>query len=313
MNTIEWLGQNGFADVIDKIRTQERKWGRAGKGTRKSWPKVLAGLPDGRACTVDGVEYPIIDEFRERAGLRPRAQVNGLNKAVPTTSIDTQYERSVMLPISVLNPATFNPGVRITDSAVRGLMHEIQQHGILAEMHVVHRPDVGYVFTLADGHRRHRCAQDLGIREVRVRLYNGPDHTPPLIWERVNSGVRPIKGAEWLCAWSDSKHEVHPPHDVMAKINRCLEIFGGEKEVRRCLIDSGIAPNIGTEIDRVNNIAKGYPKLNHHPTLKAIGEWMAKHKAQDECGSLLKSTLPPATIRKGIQKICNAIAGDKKL
>ena len=66
MNIKEWLLQNNYDDVLKKINTVEKRWGKKATKTRRNWGDVLAGHKDGSSKTIEGVEFPVLCAARKR-------------------------------------------------------------------------------------------------------------------------------------------------------------------------------------------------------------------------------------------------------
>jgi len=125
-----------------------------------------------------------------------------------------------------------NPGqpqTRYNDASYQRLKRDIAEHGI-------HDPlDVHPDGTLEDGHRRWKCAQELGIEEVPVIVTNSED------WMvRSNETRRQMRGTEYLQSYLQGRGL---PTTTAGRQIRYLEDLGGTALLQR-LTDEGISPSV---------------------------------------------------------------------
>lgn len=66
-----WLAENGYDDVLAKMRKIVDGWKKRRLKTRRNWWEVLAGDAKGRPRAVAGEMFPIIAAIRKRQGLDP--------------------------------------------------------------------------------------------------------------------------------------------------------------------------------------------------------------------------------------------------
>lgn len=71
MSAVEWLRENRYHQIADRIGELEAAWKAAGKSTRRDWWQVLAGDKAGNPRTVGGDPWPVLAAAREREGLPP--------------------------------------------------------------------------------------------------------------------------------------------------------------------------------------------------------------------------------------------------
>lgn len=200
----------------------------------------------------------------------------------------------MMLDVTSINPAVFNPGVRTQQRKLTELKALVEVHGILQPVHVVHRPPA-LIYTLADGHRRVEVAKQLGITKVLARVHtNG---TPEELWVTLNKATRKISAFEWMCAWLDSNGKVRGSGSVMATITAALAAFETKDNMRRWLVDTQTSPGIVRQIEQVSRMFVHYKSLQPYPSLKQIGIWMIRHHAQHPTRTYLEAPNPGATTK----------------
>lgn len=60
MSTKNWLGQNGYGDILALISEVEAGWRLEGVSTRRNWWDILSGGHDGSPRSVSGVTFPVL-------------------------------------------------------------------------------------------------------------------------------------------------------------------------------------------------------------------------------------------------------------
>ena len=63
----KWL-KDDYPDYLELINRTEAGWKATGRGTRRNWWDVLAGLRDGTPVVIDGQQFPVLRTARERKG-----------------------------------------------------------------------------------------------------------------------------------------------------------------------------------------------------------------------------------------------------
>lgn len=62
----DWLIQNGYPDVAQKIDRAMAKWDKKDTGTRRNWWDVLAGTKAGKPRRIEGIVFPVLRAARLR-------------------------------------------------------------------------------------------------------------------------------------------------------------------------------------------------------------------------------------------------------
>ena len=68
MTTREWLGQNGYEDVVELIDEVMAALAARGSRERRNWWDVLAGGRNGKPSVVAGREFPVLRVAQARQG-----------------------------------------------------------------------------------------------------------------------------------------------------------------------------------------------------------------------------------------------------
>lgn len=66
----EWLLENGYQDIAERIDEVIDKWKAEGKQTRRNWWEVLAGDKHGNPRIVEGRSFPVLRAAQIRQGVR---------------------------------------------------------------------------------------------------------------------------------------------------------------------------------------------------------------------------------------------------
>ena len=217
---------------------------------------------------------------------------------------------TVLLDVALLNTAEFNPSVRTSDSAIAALREEIRKDGILNALHALHCPPK-YRYLLVDGHRRLRCAHDLGIEKVEVKLHTDPKQNPAFLFCKLNKATRSIKSFEWMCTWYETEGLIvrEKPPQILENIHLCLEFFRGRNGIRY-LIDKKKSPSICHYIVTVRQILERFQRqLGPVPDNTTIGHWVADHNLQAKMGQL---SVDQATVRQA-RKLYKRIRANKPI
>lgn len=68
MTTREWLGRNGYGDVVELIDEVMAVLAARGSKERRNWWDVLAGKKNGKPSVVAGREFPVLRVAQMRQG-----------------------------------------------------------------------------------------------------------------------------------------------------------------------------------------------------------------------------------------------------
>lgn len=221
---------------------------------------------------------------------------------------------STVLDVSLLNPAAFNPPIRTEGRALAKLKESIEHDGVLKEIDVIHIPPK-YIYTIADGHRRHEISRQLGLKTIRVRLYS--EGTPEELWAKLNNN-RKINAAEWMWSWMMSNGDVIPSSSILREIETCVELFGSKEEMRKYLMDGKrmISPGICNQILGVCWLLENNKnKLGTIPTRTDVSRWMAVKNQQYESRKFVEIARH-SDAKKGLKlarKLRNAIKRNQEV
>ena len=68
MTCRQWLCENDYEDVADLIDQAMAKMTARGSKQRRNWWDILSGVKDGKACIVEGIEFPVLRVAQVRQG-----------------------------------------------------------------------------------------------------------------------------------------------------------------------------------------------------------------------------------------------------
>lgn len=105
-------------------------------------------------------------------GVYEEFEADAMSEA-PTTAVPPVADPTrATLPVNLIDPNPFQPRRTFDPLELAGLVHSIQQHGVLQP--IVARK-VGERFQLVAGERRLRAAQEAGLSEVPARVIEADD------------------------------------------------------------------------------------------------------------------------------------------
>jgi len=190
--------------------------------------------------------------------------------------------------IGIVHPAPFNPPMRTSSRALRGLLDDIRKHGITAPIPAIERADGHYV--IADGHRRYSCAVILGMKHVPIRVSDSGISALAEEWARLNKETLKMSALSWMEAYVSSGETMadYVPTAILGSIRECKIIFGGLDGLRY-LIDRRTAPSICRTIRSVHTILSDLPKC---PSKREIGRWMVESHSYGTMNQIVSGRVP---------------------
>lgn len=191
-----------------------------------------------------------------------------------------------MVPVDDIKISPFNPLPRTEPAALRDLLMQIRDVGIMSPLMVA---DDGY---LADGHRRLACAKILGITHVPVRRVVG---TAAEWYHRLNDGGRPLTGKEWAESVArglpiESVARRHRPD--IAQLYSLL----GEEDFRDLFANRRVAPHILSIAKRIGV----YIDDSSGEMLRAIVLWLEKHNSQKMARDAMDGEINPYDLMRAV-------------
>lgn len=189
-----------------------------------------------------------------------------------------------------LKPSDFNPADRTEPRRLKALLESIKQYGILSPIQVDSKNRV------ADGHRRLRCAELLGVEKVPIIRC---DIDVQDAWSELNAASKPITLKQWGMAYAGGLHEEAIPSTMRGKITEMSRILGDDFAdiiTRNSPHMFGIASKVCVYIYDV--------KVDEF--IKQIILWIDKHKQQKIVREYMDMLVTPDVIR-------GAIMADKPL
>jgi hypothetical protein len=232
------------------------------------------------------------------------------SKHMPNAALEV-IKDIVYMPVGTLNPVAFNPPTRTAPKAISRLQEEIEKHGILAPIHILHRPPE-HVNTIVDGHRRTACAQVLKQKTVPCVIHTKGEAAD--IWATLNRVPTKVSGYDWMVAYVLSGYKAVPSQSTLALIREAAEIFGGITGLKY-LIKHEVSPKVVTNINIIFNHMVDR-KLSPRPTRLQIGQWMIKHRMQNPAYEMVRACTREGSRRNltpTLKRIAKAILSDKSL
>lgn len=192
--------------------------------------------------------------------------------------------------------AVFNPTIRTEGPGLRKLQRSIRQRGIMAPLHLLHRPADGYDHALADGHRRHAAGVACGIESFPCVIHT--EGTPPVLWADLNRDTRKINAYEWMVAWFHSGTEMEGgiPEKFMRSIHACVDILGDRANMS-LLVDAGVSPTVASVVQFTH---AGFKDLGASFTLplRHVATWIVEHKLQVSLRTLYRHCWSRKDVKK---------------
>ena len=68
MTCRQWLAENGYQDVADRIELAMSPMKSKGSKQRRNWWDVLSGDSNGNPCVREGIEFPVLRVAQIRQG-----------------------------------------------------------------------------------------------------------------------------------------------------------------------------------------------------------------------------------------------------
>lgn len=189
-----------------------------------------------------------------------------------------------------IDPSSFNPPSRTTESAIRGLREEIAKIGMRAPIHVI--PKAGR-YVLVDGHRRRVAAEELGWRSIDGVVHQ-PEDNPVELWASLNSKTRSVSAYEWMTAWYLSGQKMVVPPAPRGHINQCQKVFG--ESGFSFLIEHKASPTVAQTALQLTNKLKEKDVCTPHA--RSVGMWIVRHRLAKEVQMLLKMKDDKKTLEK---------------
>jgi hypothetical protein len=95
MTCREWLLKNNYDDVVALIDEAIRKIEEKGKKSRRNWWDTLAGGPDGRPLSREGITFPVLRAAQIRQGkpVTPNAIRRNENEEPPDVVATKRWPR----------------------------------------------------------------------------------------------------------------------------------------------------------------------------------------------------------------------------
>lgn len=178
-----------------------------------------------------------------------------------------------------------NPGDRTDPGSLRLLLADIKTRGVLFPLVVTTKGE------LADGHRRLKCAKDLGIARLRVLVMPG---TAIDIWTTINGLAMQVKGKHWTHLVSQGASPFNRSFKNYA--DHIASVAGPEFIV---LLDkAGLSLSIWVSASRIMSACRRSDNEFARKTLY----WLVEHKAQRYARNMLESGTPPEVVRRAIEQ-----------
>jgi hypothetical protein len=96
----DWLARNGYEDVARKIDKVASIWAKKETHTRRNWWDVLAGTPDGKSRTIEGIRFPVLRAARLRKGwvATPDSLCRNADEAAPEIIRQARWSKHQATP-----------------------------------------------------------------------------------------------------------------------------------------------------------------------------------------------------------------------
>lgn len=128
-----------------------------------------------------------------------------------------------------LRDADFEPATRLKDDkSLRRLRESIREKGVLIPIMI--REDG----TIIDGHRRVKCAKDIGLGQVPVVVIDGDIAS---LFRELNDTRKQVTGAQWMDGYTRG---ADVPERIRSKIE-ALQVIVGREGIER-LVSLGVSP-----------------------------------------------------------------------
>lgn len=188
-----------------------------------------------------------------------------------------------MISPEEITPAGFNPAVRVEGKNLKNLLDLIREKGFQIPV-ALSRDGI-----LGDGHRRVRCAQIIGLKQIPAIRY---DLSVEDLYE-MNYGLRKITDKEWMAIFANNGPRGIPPK----KLNKIIElerIIGNEGIIR--LVTQKISPYILSLSRSVAN----YCGNDTGDFLKTVLWWLVERNQQFAVRSAMRGGIEAETLEKAI-------------
>lgn len=190
-------------------------------------------------------------------------------------------QRKISLDLLDDNP--IQPPLRASDKALKTLEAEITQSHHIQPITVCPNASGGR-FTKADGHRRSRIAEKLGLKDVMcIVLPKGSD--PRVEFIRLNKATRRISGPEWMQCWAQASNHASIlrefPRKIAQEIKQLIS-YVGVGEVKT-LAELNMAPSIARAVEKVLSLQLTYlPAEKNLLTGAQVLRWLIEHRGQND-------------------------------
>lgn len=166
---------------------------------------------------------------------------------------------------------------RCTPAAIKQLAMDVEKSGWIYPI-LVCQPNTDGKYPIATGHRRLEVSKLRGETEIDCIL--SPESDPTMAFVADASGSRAVTGRDFLVMWANdlAAYACFPP-SVQKKIKDLCN-WVGARELKRLVLEQGLAPSMVGEIERCVKIIAGYHDLPGSP-YAFRGDalyWMLKHK-----------------------------------
>lgn len=208
--------------------------------------------------------------------------------------ISTKLE---VVPIHKIRTCGFNPETRVSQTAIASLKKLIKAHGIVMPIDVIRHDGLYYI---ANGHRRHHIAKELGYAEMRATVYDWPFDKLAALWKLLSS-AKGINAQNWAESWFRCDGKMELPSSVKCNLEHMIRIFG-KPRAKSLVLESRTSPNI------VHCLRQVVVRLVEVPSAgsfaeREIGEWLIKHRMQNNVNALFSGGMrPPVTAMRALAK-----------
>jgi hypothetical protein len=186
---------------------------------------------------------------------------------------------------SELYPAPYQPASRTEqNNALNALKSSISNEGLQYPPLVVRKPD-GDGYTIIDGHRRVKVAQNLRWPKIPVIVSSQGDARK--LFAAVSGASKPLSAVEWIEVYLGGGDL--PPGPNASCIRRLDEVMG--REYLHELKEKRLSPQIWNLASRLIK----YMGVSEEEKPSVL-RWLAKHKLTRQASSAIQGDVPPAQI-----------------
>ncbi len=95
MTCRDWLGANGYEDVVDLIDQAIAKMAARGSKQRRNWWDILSGGEQGKPCVREGIKFPVLRVAQVRQGkpVTPNAISRNKNELPPDVRTTARWRK----------------------------------------------------------------------------------------------------------------------------------------------------------------------------------------------------------------------------